>query len=432
MTPSRAALFALRAAVLSVCLLHAVFTPVYEGPDEPFHLARARLYTRAPLAEALAGRVVDADLARSMLAWPCGPAMQAALDCPAYGREPAAFNILGPARRAGTGAAGDNYQAHQPPLYYLAAAAGLKLFEPAIGTAPEAQALLLRLAAVLLLGYVLCFPVRKLGKGSAPFEALVLMALLLPGAAESLIRVSNDIGVFAWAALLVAALRREDGARTGWVALLAALGPLLKLTALPVVAFAAALRGQVRGWRAGLLVAAAGLAVFPLQWLRGWAWGGTLEANAPLGGLGSPAEIVLGLLHSAATFLKTAVWLGGWTFFRPPGWVLLAGPVFALGLAFRCLQLRRPAANAGPHLAAGAVALAGFVAFALGQRQIFGVWGGVGGWYLWGWAPWLALLARDVCEVRRGRERELVLGALAAAATVHASWFPVAIGTYGG
>lgn len=428
---SRATLLALRAAVFLLCALHAIFSPVYEGPDEPFHLARARQFVGAPLAEALAGEEVDADLVRSMQAWPCGPAMQSALDCPAYGSEPAAFNILDPARRAETGASINNYQAHQPPLYYLAAASLLELFAPGIGTAPESQILLLRLAAVLLVGYVLCFPLRKLGKGNVPLEALVLLALLLPGAAESLIRVSNDVVVFAWAVLMVAALSRRDELRTRELALLAALGPLLKLTAFPIVAVAAVVGWRARGRRSGLLIAASGLAVFPLQWLRGWAWGGTLEANTPLGPLGSLPEILVGLVHSAATFLKTAVWLGGWTFFRPPVWLLVVIPLLGLLVIVRCVRLRNPRANGGAHLAGAALAAAGFVAFALGQRQIFGVWGGVGGWYLWGWAPWLALCASDLLEIRLDRERELVAGAVLAAGLAHLVWFEVAYRAYG-
>ena len=418
--------------MLTQLTLHAFFSPVYEGPDEPFHLARARAFAHGPLAKALAGGVVDADLVRSMQAWPCGPAMQTALDCPAYGSEPAAFNLLEPARRAQTGASSDNYQAHQPPLYYLAAASLLELFAPGIGRAPESQILLLRLSAVLLVGCVLCYPLRKLGKGNVHLETFLLLALLLPGAAESLIRVSNDVAVFAWAVLMVAASSRQDGISTRQSASLAALGPLLKLTAFPVVAVAAVLGWRARGWRSGLLIAASGLAVFPLQWLRGWAWGGTLEANTPLGALGSLPDILVGLVHSAATFLKTAVWLGGWTFFRPPGWVLIALPAFGLLLTLRCLRLRRPAANVGAHLAGGALALAGFVTFALGQRQIFGIWGGVGGWYAWGWAPWLALLASDLCEVRSDRQRELVIGGLLAAVLLNSTWFMLAVDAYGG
>ncbi len=431
MTLSRATLFALRAGVVLLCLLHAFFTPVYEGPDEPFHLARARMFARAPLAEALAGTAVDADLASSMRAWPCGPAMQAAFDCPGYGSEPATFNILQPARRSARGASSSNYQAHQPPLYYLAAGPLLELFALGIGTAPESQALLLRLAAVLLVGYVLCFPLRKLGKGNAPLEALVLLAMLLPGAAESLIRVSNDVGVFAWSVLLLAALHSGVRLRPGSTALLTAIGPLLKLTALPVVAFAVVLEWRQTGWRRGAVVGAAGLVVFPLQWLRGWAWGGTLEANTRFSGMGSLPEIFVGLFHSAATFLKTAAWLGGWTFFRPPRWVLVVAPLLGLLLVLRVFQLRSRPRNVGAHLAALALAFAGFVAFALGQRRIFGIWGGVGGWYFWGWAPWLALLASDVLEMRPGRERELVAGAVVGATALNLIWLQVACRIYG-
>ena len=135
--------------------------------------------------------------------------------------------------------------------------------------------------------------------------------------------------------------------------------------------------------------------------------------------------------HSAATFFKTAVWLGGWTFFRPPVWLLVAIPLLGLLVIVRCVRLRKPRANGGAHLAGAALAAAGFVAFALGQRQIFGVWGGVGGWYLWGWAPWLALLACDLLEVRSARERELTIGALGAVTVLNAAWFEVAVRTYG-
>ncbi len=109
-----------------------------------------------------------------------------------------------------------------------------------------------------LVGYVLCSSL--LGKGNVPLEALVLLALLLPGAAESLIRVSNDVVVFAWAVLMVAALSRRDELRTRELALLAALGPLLKLTAFPIVAVAAVVGWRARGRRSGLLIAASGLA----------------------------------------------------------------------------------------------------------------------------------------------------------------------------
>ena len=94
------AVLGLRLAVLTLLTLHAFFSPVYEGPDEPFHLARARMFARAPLSDALAGQVVDADLVRSMKAWPCGPAIHPALGCPAFGMSPSSFNNLEPARHS--------------------------------------------------------------------------------------------------------------------------------------------------------------------------------------------------------------------------------------------------------------------------------------------------------------------------------------------
>ena len=103
----------------------------------------------------------------------------------------------------------------------------------------------------MLVGFALCFPLRKLGKGKVLREALVLLAWLLPGAAESLIRVSNDVGVFAWSILFLVVLHSGDRLRPGPAALLALVGPLLKLTALPVVAYAALLTWRLRGCRAG-------------------------------------------------------------------------------------------------------------------------------------------------------------------------------------
>ena len=56
---------------------------------------------------------------------------------------------------------------------------------------------------------------------------------------------------------------------------------------------------------------------------------------------------------------------------------------------------------------------------------------GVGGWYLWGWAPWLALFASDLLEVRLDRERELVAGAVAGAVALNLIWLQVAFRVYG-
>lgn len=53
---------ALRVLVLARLAVHALFVPVFEGPDEPFHLARARLFSAAPLAVAMDGSIVDSEI----------------------------------------------------------------------------------------------------------------------------------------------------------------------------------------------------------------------------------------------------------------------------------------------------------------------------------------------------------------------------------
>lgn len=432
--PSSRLLAGLRVLVLLRFALHALFLPVYEGPDEPFHLGRARLVADRPLTEAIRGESVDRDLVRSMRSRPCGPPMHAAFGCPSFGGAPAAFDILSshpPPGAAEEDGRQENYQAHQPPLYYLAAGLLLKLFALGAAGAPANQLLLLRLASVLLVGVALFLPVRKLGKGNALFQATLLLGLLLPGAAESLVRVANDVAVFAWSAVLVWIVFRSGNFKPGLTAFLAGLGPMLKLTALPVVAVAAVVGWRRRGWRSGLVIAASGLVVLPLQWLRGWAWGGTLEANTASPTAESISTVLLGLAHSSYTFVKTAIWLGGWSSFRPPAALAVAVPLFVAWLAVRVFRLRPRLEHWPAHAAGLAVALLGFIAFAIGKQALFGVWGAVGGWYAWGWAPWLALLAAGTLELRDGRGREAILGALAGALLLNLAWFDVALRTYG-
>ncbi len=61
-----------------------------------------------------------------------------------------------------------------------------------------------------------------------------------------------------------------------------------------------------------------------------------------------------------------------------------------------------------PHLAGAAVAVAGIVTFILANRRFFGGWGGVGGWYLWGWTPWLLIAFDDLLRVSRRAWRFLL------------------------
>jgi hypothetical protein len=181
----------------------------------------------------------------------------------------------------------------------------------------------------------------------------------------------------------------------------------------------------------GLAAAAAAFAVFPIQWLRGWGWGGTLEINS-LGDQVSdpPVTIFLGIVHSAYTFIKTALWLGGLSVFRPPIWLLVVAGFLICVWLFALRPVRRPR-NLVPHGAAFLVAAAGFVAFAIGKRQMFGVWGAVGGWYLWGWYPWLAVLASDLAARESRFCRLLRSTSLAWILAANISWFIRASTLYG-
>lgn len=427
MQANRRLLIVLEVLLLLKLLLHALFLPVFEGPDEPFHLARAELFAAGDWREALRGEVVPERIVAAVEVGPCAPDLQRAFGCTSFEASlPAWFNVL-EQRTAGTAARSpevENYQAHQPPLYYLVAGGWLWLFRV---ETPEAGLLALRLLAVALVSAG-----AHLLRRTLPDRAtvLALLLLLLPGAAESLVRAANDVAVFAWSALVVwlVARRRSPVLR----AVAVAAGPFWKLTAFPVVVYAVA-ADWWRGERRTAVAAAVGAAlVLPYQALRGWAWGGTLELNATGELADSWSRIALGIAHSVYTFLKTAVWLGGWSVFRPPIWLLVLGGALALLWVSR-LRLRRGTGPMPPHALALVVAAVGFILFAVGKRQVFGVWGAVGGWYLWGWYPWLCLLAAQLLEIR---EHELArpvaqMATVAFVVLANVAWWWAAVHVYG-
>jgi hypothetical protein len=227
------------------------------------------------------------------------------------------------------------------------------------------------------------------------FSFLALLAL--PGAADSLARCANDAAVFTWCCLILWTLQRRTPEVV--VFFLLAVGPLLKPTALPIAAFAVCLLWR-RGERRKAVIALTGaLVVFPLQALRGWKWGGTYELNRPALALTEGlADIVVGFGRSIYTFIKTTAWLGGWSFFRAPR-LLLVGYV-VLGLCLLAAVRFRSHKEWIPHAAGLALAMVGFMVFALANRRFFGVWGGVGGWYVWGWFPWLLTAGFDLLTLR--------------------------------
>ena len=219
-----------------------------------------------------------------MLAYPCPHPEQG---CPRYGEGPGIFNLLAPPppRAPREVSAIPNEEAKQPPLAY--ALYGLPL--RAVGARGDPASVLLgvRLLNVALVAVALFGPLRRVFASSPGASCAGLLALLTPGACEAFARCSNDAAVFLWSAALLDALVRPGGAPPagsraclGIVALLA-IGPLLKLTALAVCAFAVVALWLDRRRTTAVAGALASAVVLPVQALRGWTTGGALELGRP-------------------------------------------------------------------------------------------------------------------------------------------------------
>ena len=419
----------LGAVVVLRLAFHAVFLPAFASPDEPQHLARIRDFAEGSPGEAFAGRLVDAALLEEQGLYPCDASVRAAAGCPLYGEAAGAFDLLraAPAPRPPRGARPiPNVEANQPPLFYAAAGLLLRPFP----LRPAAQLLAARLLAVALVAAALFGPLRRLSRvWPAGLAAAGLLALLLPGASEALARCSNDAAVFLWASVVLDRLGRRT---PGWaMALLLAAGPLLKLTAIPVAVFAVVVLARERGPALAAAAGAASLAFVPVQALRGWMWGGTLELNSPGMPIAEPLAVAAaGFLRSAYAFVKTALWVGGQSLRRPPRW-LAAAWFAAIAAAALCVRPRRPGRRALAHGAALAAAAAGFAVFAVANRRLYGVWGGVAGWYLWTWTPWIAEAAADLATMPGRAARALIAVEAALVVAANAAWFADAVRFYG-
>jgi len=323
-----------------------------------------------------------------------------------------------------------NYENNQPPLYYAVAgellAMSERLVPPRRGAAPEDELIRLRILSFLFLAAAIFGPLRRIaGRHSPVLTTLGIAATFLPGFAESLIRCSNDGLLFLWAALVIDAV--DSGYRGAALAVLPAFGCLIKLNALPILFFVLALLWVEKRRKTALLAAAIALA--PAAILGGSTWGGAVKIAKRMP-LPMPAlEIAVGLSRSLYTIVKGVVWVGEWSFFRPPVWLLLLGLTVIVLLAANVRIVPRPRRLAA-HAAALVVAAAGTAAFVLADRRVFGGWGGVGGWYVWGWTPWLALLADDTLRWH-GRTRLAILGIGAYLLVINVSWFSMAGLVYG-
>jgi len=172
--------------------------------------------------------------------------------------------------------------------------------------------------------------------------------------------------------------------------------------------------------------------VFPIQAVRGWIGSGALELHRERPAI---AETVGGWLagfaQTAYTLVKAPFWAMGWSLLRPPG-PLLAVHLglllsFALALRISPRPRRLPA-----HALAAVVAAAGTVVFAVATRRYFGAWGGVTGWYVWDWSPWLAVAASDVAVIARRFVRPLLVAETGFVLAANVVWFVFASSAYGG
>lgn len=407
----------LAAAVVLRMAFHAVYLPAFEGPDEPHHLARILAFARGPLGAAFVGRGVDPSIVASVKAYPCAPALSKAYGCPAFGREPGTFDLLRPEPPMRATGGTINPEANQPPLYY--AFAGL-LMRPFPLTVPAAL-LFSRFLSVALVAVALFGPLRALAASAPPGAAIcALLALLLPGASEALARCSNDAAVFLWASAVLAAL--GGGTRDARLALLLGAGPLLKLTAIPIVVFGVFVLVQERRQVLALSGALISLLVFPVQAARGWMWGGTVELNLPgaAAASNSPFELLAGLTRSSYAFVKTIFWVSGWSLLRPPRFLVISWGALLVAtlLCLRCRPGRWLA-----HAAAALVAAAGFTFFAIVNKRFYGDWGGVAGWYFWDWSPWIAVGVVDVSTTIPAARRLLLWSWAAFSVVANIIWF---------
>jgi len=412
--------------------MHALYVPAFEGPDEPFHLARVTSFLDQPIREALAGETLSGDIAAAVAAHPCAPDLARNFGCERFGDAPAEFNVLLSGKRPDRIDPVRNYESHQPPLAYATGAALLFVSEgihrgegSAVG-----RLLMVRLFSVMavIVGLMLLF---RGGKQNDRSDWILVSAgvLLIPGAAESLARCTNDGAVFLWCALVVIAVRRKVPTWRLW--LLVAVGPLIKLTALPIVVFAVLWLVVNRDRFSALVGAGASLVFLPVQYLRGWLWGGTVEFNAGTAAFDESAGVmIIGFVRSTYTFLKTTFWLGEWSFFRAPTWLLVAVAVL---LGVIALSARRRAATESviPYAGGLLAAAAATIAFFISHRLYWDQWGGVGGWYAWGWFPLIAEGLRLHLTIDRRRRTVLLVAGAVIIVVTNIAWFAVAHGVYG-
>ena len=410
----------------------AVFLPVFEGPDEPFHLGRILAFRDTSFAEAFRGARLSPAIVSAVSAYPCGPDLHRALACPLFDGGGATFNILKRPATNSRASVVENYENQQPPLFYLTSGMAYRLVSDSSDAVPNRVALdllVFRVLSVILVSLSLLWLGRAISVGwSSDARTAILVALLLPGAAEALARCSNDAALFFWSAAVVSTLKKPG--REGLILTLLALGPLIKLTAIPVVVMAVVYLWVKRGSRMAAAGAFASLLVLPVEILRGWRGPRAYDLSAAWSGLESVGAMLLGMARSVYTLAKTVFWLGGWSFFRAPGFLVVAWFLF-LAIVLFSARIRRDCEAVVPHAAGILVAGGGVLLLSIGNWRVFGDWGGLGGWYVWTWLPWLAAAGTEALRLPRRLGRKLLIAEATFVVVANVLYFTTAFEIYG-
>ena len=366
----RAAVFAVWIAFVARGAIQALVTPIWEGFDEPFHVAYVTFVAqngRPPGYEepSFPGRYHR--VLRILPSW-LGSGIPSFQQWQKLKPEERA------ARRALAGSPGsaigspqqyehENYERQQPPLFYYVAAPVAWVLRR--GSLPQLF-VALRLFCVLIASLAVPATAR-LARLLLPERGVFLalpIAAFLPNTLFFTDRVTND--ALAWpilaaaAGMLVLAARRPgDSRRFLWLGLLVAAGVWTKMTLLPLLpaALTAALLARRRqdGRRSGNLVASVGLPALLVAPLLAWneaaagTWTGiTYAIHGPHQGIAAAlaewksVDWLLFLRY----WIRNHLWAGGWEFLQPtePVYISAVAALLLTGAAaLVCARRRRRA-----------------------------------------------------------------------------------------
>ncbi|MGE5647918.1 MAG: hypothetical protein ACM336_19245 [Acidobacteriota bacterium] len=368
-------------------LYYCVQQPVWEGYDEFAHFAHIQHLAetgRVPTRDA----PVSGEIRRSLELLPLPAAAanflpKTALTHDDFWRLPAGERLRRYAEFQQLRAAPSpppraplQYEAQQPPLYYLLLAPAYLL---ARGLSLPAQVLILRVLslafATLTIPLAWAIARRVLKHERLALAATVLLASL-PGFYIDVCRVANDcLAIPLVAAVLLASLHlasRKAGA-TGWLvfgALLAA-ALLTKAYALAFLVLLPPLAVMQLSRRRHALLAVSVVALAAGWWyLRAWQLTGTLsgeQLDAAANGFGLAGRLAAlarmdwGRVLDSAAF--SHIWLGGWSFLVVRSWMYRVPELFAAaaaaGLAILVIRKKKLAPES-------AILAAAYVLFCLG------------------------------------------------------------------